>query len=71
MILIILGIVLGLLGSFAATRTLGSLLFGVSAADPVTYAGMSLLLCGVALVACLLPAKKATQVDPIIALRSE
>jgi putative ABC transport system permease protein len=65
------GVVLGLAGAFAATRVIETLLFGVSRLDPVTYAGVVVLLAGTALVACWLPARRASQVDPVITLRAE
>jgi predicted permease len=61
----------GLLGAFAATRLLNSLLFGVGAADPITFGGIVLLLSAVAFLAAWLPARRAAQVDPIVALRTE
>jgi ABC-type antimicrobial peptide transport system permease subunit len=66
-----LGAGLGLLAAFGATRVLGRLLYEVSPADPLTYAGVTLLLIAVVLVTCYIPARRATRVDPIEALRSE
>jgi hypothetical protein len=65
------GLLLGLILSFTVTRFLKSLLFQVSALDPVTYISVSLLLLLVALLACYLPARRATAVDPLIALHYE
>jgi putative ABC transport system permease protein len=69
--LIAWGTVLGLIAALAASRVLASLLFGVSAHDPITFLLVALLLVGVALLATLLPARFATRVDPIVALRYE
>ena len=71
MTLVAISLVLGLVGAFAATRLLNSLLFGVGASDPLTFAAIVLLVSVVAFVAAWLPARRATRVDPIIALRSE
>jgi putative ABC transport system permease protein len=67
----LIGIALGAGGSLALTRFLGNLLYGVSAKDPFTLAAVAILLALVALAACSIPARRATKVDPLIALKSE
>jgi predicted permease len=69
--LAIIGAIAGLAGAAALTRLLGSLLFGVSATDSVTFAGVPLILVAVALVACWIPARRAMRIDPIEAIRAE
>jgi putative ABC transport system permease protein len=69
--LAVIGVALGLLGSFALTRLMKSLLFGVGTTDPLTFALVPLLLGVVGFVACYIPARRATKVDPLIALRCE
>jgi putative ABC transport system permease protein len=71
LVLTVVGVGLGLLGSLAITRVITSLLFGVSATDFETYGAVSILLLAIALVACWLPARRASSVDPLVALRAE
>jgi putative ABC transport system permease protein len=71
MTLIIIGVGVGIVGAFALTKAIASLLFGVTAADPVTFATVALVLAFVALLACYLPARKAARLDPMKALARE
>jgi putative ABC transport system permease protein len=66
-----IGVVSGLIGSIILTRFLQTMLFEVGAADPLTFSAVAVLLLGVALLASYLPARRATKVDPIVALRYE
>ena len=71
MALVVIGVVLGVAGAYAVTRTIRSLLFEVGTTDPVTFVFVSVLLAVVGFVACYLPARRATKVDPLVALRYE
>jgi putative ABC transport system permease protein len=71
MIMTLLGVAVGLVAAFALSRVLRTLLYGISATDPVTFVAVPIMLSLVALIACLIPARRATRVDPIIALRAE
>ena len=69
--LVVLGLAAGLLLTLACSQVVGSLLFGVSAHDPLTLVSVGPILGGVALIACTIPAWRAARVDPAVALRSE
>ncbi|HKC87511.1 MAG TPA: FtsX-like permease family protein [Blastocatellia bacterium] len=71
MAMVIFGVALGLIGAFALTRLMKSLLFNVSAIDPLTFVCVALLLSLVALAACYLPARRASRIDPLASLRRE
>jgi putative ABC transport system permease protein len=66
-----LGVAIGLIGAYVVTRAITSLLYGVSATDPLTFGVVSAALVIVAVLACYIPARRATKVDPLIALRYE
>jgi putative ABC transport system permease protein len=69
--LTLIGVVIGLAGAYAVTRAMAQLLYGITSTDPPTFMGISLLLGAVAMLACYIPTRRATRVDPIVALRHE
>jgi len=70
-VLVAIGLAVGAALSFAGARFISGLLFGVSARDPMVFAGVSMLVAIAAMLACLIPGRRALRVDPLLALRSE
>jgi putative ABC transport system permease protein len=71
MMLTVIGMAAGLLGAFALTRLMATMLFSVKPTDPITFGGVALLLFAIALIACYIPGRRATKVDPVNSLRYE
>src|SRR5262249_39958667 len=71
MILVLAGVAIGLAGAFVVSRVMSNLFFWVSGAHPITFSAIPLLIACVALLACWIPARRATKVDPLVALRCE
>jgi len=69
--LVIAGVATGVVAALALTRAMSHLIVGVSTSDPVAYSGVAILICGVAFIACWIPARRAMRVDPMVALRYE
>jgi putative ABC transport system permease protein len=68
---VLAGVLIGVAGGFALARTMQSFVFGISSGDPLTFAAVALVLIGIAALACYVPARRATRVDPLVALRYE